>query len=402
MKAYNDYMDNISVSDTMHRRFVLCATNARPERCPFTVRRYATAFACLAVILLGVLTVPRLLPDNVTPITGPSQQPEATGPTITEPGGSGKHNDSLSSATIIDGSDYAQADSSYVTPSPGSCLYFIEVQKAMEEYAGTDTMLFLAIDIFPAEGKTEVTEEEIQAEANRLSAAGYRIGYSEAWTYRGQGEKVPYTFLSGLFTVEELENYKASPDYGYAFRFAHNGDGSAVKVDTSAFESPDKDLDLTEAYADPDFGAYLPGDLPSGFAFETARRSINQESNSLYATWHKGLGYIEWRVSLFEEDDKARLTSVADTQNYDLALYPIPRADSVPDELRIIVNNPIFRIEDLTLEVVQARAYEVSDAGDEPGYRMHFCVLYGNTLVELNVKGATPEAVFEMLPQITK
>ncbi len=56
----------------------------------------------------------------------------------------------------------------------------------------------------------------------------------------------------------------------------------------------------------------------------------------------------------------------------------------------------------MSLEVVQTRAYEVSDAGDEPGYRMRFGVLYGDILVELNVKGAAPEAIFEMLGQIVK
>ncbi|HBD86427.1 MAG TPA: hypothetical protein DC001_03270, partial [Clostridiales bacterium] len=80
--------------------------------------------------------------------------------------------------------------------------------------------------------------------------------------------------------------------------------------------------------------------------------------------------------------------------------YPIPRGESVPRELWEIVNDPIFRIEDLTLEVVQARAYEVSDAGDISGPRMRFGVLYGDILVEINVKGASPEAVFEMLQQI--
>ena len=400
MKAYNEYMDRISVPDTLHRRFISCAADRKTSRRPMAVRRYATAFACLAVILLGVLSVPRLFPNTVAPATDSSQQPEASGPAITEPNGSEKDNDSLSLANIVDGSDYARADSSYAAPSPGKCLYFIEVQKAMEEYAGTDTMLFLAIDIFPADNQTELTDEEIQSEADRLSTLGYRVGYSKAWTYKGEGEEVPYTFLSGLFTVEELKNFQVSPDYGYAFRFAHNGDGSAVTVDTSVFKSPGKDLDLTAAYADPDFGAYLPQELPAGFTFETAHRTTGPESNSMFASWHKSLGYIEWRVSPFEEDEKSRLTSVADTKNYDLSLYPIPRADSVPDNLRIIVNNPIFRIEDLTLEAVRARAYEVSDAGDEPGYRMHFSVLYGDILIEINVKSAPPEAVFKMLQQI--
>ena len=402
MKAYNEYPENTSVSDTLHSRFLSCAADAGPTRRPTIVKRCATVFACLAVILLGVLTVPHLLPNNVIPIVAPSQQPESTAPAIAEPGGSEKHDDDLSSTAIIDGSDYTQADSSYMIPSPGSCLYFMEVRKAMMEYSGTGTMLFPAIDIFPAEGQSEATKEEIQAEAERLSALGYRIGYSKAWTYKGQGEKVPYTFLSGLFTVEELENFNANSDYGYAFRFTHNGDGSAVKADTSAFESSSNELDLTAARADPDFGAYLPGDLPSGFAFESAARVNNRGKNSLNAIWTKGMSYIEWHVSALKNDGEGRITSVTDTKNYDLSFYPIPRADSVPDDLREIVNDPIFHSGELTQEAVQARAYEVSDAGDEPGYRMRFGVLYGDMLVEVYVKGAAPEAIFQILQQIKK
>ncbi|NLD50762.1 MAG: hypothetical protein GX660_26780, partial [Clostridiaceae bacterium] len=86
--------------------------------------------------------------------------------------------------------------------------------------------------------------------------------------------------------------------------------------------------------------------------------------------------------------------------NYDLSLYPIPRADSVPDELREIVNNPVFLIDELTLDTVRARTYEISDSGDEPGARMRFGVLYGDILVELSIKGATPEAMFEILQKI--
>jgi hypothetical protein len=71
-------------------------------------------------------------------------------------------------------------------------------------------------------------------------------------------------------------------------------------------------------------------------------------------------------------------------------------------QLRKIVDNPIFLIDDLTLDTVRARTYEVSDSGDEQGPRMRFSVLYGDTLVKLNVKGATPEAMFEILQQIKK
>jgi len=111
---------------------------------------------------------------------------------------------------------------------------------------------------------------------------------------------------------------------------------------------------------------------------------------------------ISWQVLLLKDNDKTRITSVTDTKNYDLALYPIPRADSVPDELREIVGNPIFLIDELTLDTVRARSYQVSDSGDEQGPRMQFSVLYQDVLVELSVKGVSPEVMFDILQQIKK
>ena len=106
-------------------------------------------------------------------------------------------------------------------------------------------------------------------------------------------------------------------------------------------------LSLDEARADADFGPYIPKTLPEGFGFENANRFINQERNTLFVNWTKGRSYISWQVSILKDNDKTRITSVTDTKNYDLALYPIPRADSVPNELREIVHNPIFLIDKL-------------------------------------------------------
>ncbi|MHB8065451.1 MAG: hypothetical protein ACYDG2_23030 [Ruminiclostridium sp.] len=161
-------------------------------------------------------------------------------------------------------------------------------------------------------------------------------------------------------------------------------------------------LGLDEARADADFGAYVPISLPEGFVFEDSLRYKNQVQDALFVNWAMGMGYINWRISMLDESDKMRITSIADTRNYDLSFYPIPRADSVPDELREIVNNPIFLSDELTFEAIQARTYEVSDSGDGPGLRMQFSVLYGDILVELNVKGASSEAIFDILQQIKK
>ena len=93
-------------------------------------------------------------------------------------------------------------------------------------------------------------------------------------------------------------------------------------------------------------------------------------------------------------------TAVADLEQYDLSLYPIPRADSVPEELREVVDHPIFQKEELCQEAVQRRAYTVEDAGDSQGPRMSFGVRYGDMVVELSAKGVDPGWVYAQLASL--
>ena len=154
---------------------------------------------------------------------------------------------------------------------------------------------------------------------------------------------------------------------------------------------------LTEAKAEPDFGSYLPSEIPAGFGDASIYRFKFQNSNFLTAMWSKGLDDLSWVVTPYTEEDAHRLTNVDDKENYDLSLYPIPRADSVPDELREIVNDPIFEAEELTLEAVYCRAYKVDDAGDTNGWRMKFSVKYGDVIVSVSTKGVDPEWVYQQL-----
>ena len=154
---------------------------------------------------------------------------------------------------------------------------------------------------------------------------------------------------------------------------------------------------LAEAQAEPDFGRYMPSELPAGFGDATIYRFKFQDSNFLTAMWSKGLDDLSWVVDHYTEEDAHRLTSVDDKKNYDLSLYPIPRADSVPDELREIVDNPIFEAEKLTLEAVYCRAYKVNDEGDTDGWRMRFSVKYGDVIVSVSTKGVDPEWMYQQL-----
>ena len=107
-------------------------------------------------------------------------------------------------------------------------------------------------------------------------------------------------------------------------------------------------------------------------------------------------------ISRFTEEDAERLVIPAERERYDLSLYPIPRAQSVPDELRQVVNHPVFDAEDLTPELVQARAERLQDAGDTDGWRMTFSVRYGDYLVSVRSKGVTPQWLYRQLSSIPK
>lgn len=140
---------------------------------------------------------------------------------------------SPSDTKIIIDSFKGDTDSSscYVTPNPGEYYCFVDVDRVRKENKNENVDFLLGFDIF--NGKSELTEEEKEAEYQRLVKAGYRLYKATCWTYEGEGEKVEQNVVVGLFTESELADFDVNPDYGYAFRFVTNGDGSPVSIDES-------------------------------------------------------------------------------------------------------------------------------------------------------------------------
>ncbi|HBK85801.1 MAG TPA: hypothetical protein DDZ53_07215 [Firmicutes bacterium] len=415
MKAYNEYMHKMSVSDTLHQRLVSCVADARPVRRPITIRRYAAAFACLAVVLISVFIMPRLTQHNVAPTQdvafskyafvfnkGNAQRVKAN---IHIPGHFWQDLTAEElHAVFPDLRDRRTitATANFQSDDNGAALFNIDAHALSA--SGLRTYIQVAPDKvevdYRLEGKTEVsdvlgtavtagyfeTEPNSKGLRNVIYFATFKLS-----------DVAYYVELSGTEVEKEALQNEISE---LIFLLIKGGVANLDVFHPVVPELRDDRLSLDEARADADFGAYLPVTLPNGFVFEDALRYINQEQDVLFVSWTKGMGYINWRVSLLEDHDKTRITSVADKKHYDLSLYPIPRADSVPDDLREIVDNPIFLSEELTLEVVQTRAYEISDAGDEPGHRMRFSVLYGDILVEISAKGVSPDAMVNILQQI--
>lgn len=195
-----------NVDDTLLTRYHERTTYQRKSK-PWT--KYGAIAACLCLVILSFFALnTRFAKDGL--LTGE----------IYKAGGK-----------VIASFPSGSSSSCYATPQPGTWFCFTEVTNALKKYAEKDVTYFLAIDIFTETEALDADSKEIIPELKRLSKSGYHVGYAEAWTYQGQGEKVPYTYVAGYFTAEDLQSFNASKDFGYAFHFPTNGDGSPISSD---------------------------------------------------------------------------------------------------------------------------------------------------------------------------
>lgn len=155
-----------------------------------------------------------------------------------------------------------------------------------------------------------------------------------------------------------------------------------------------------EAMADEKFGDYVPADVPDGFAFEDAWREWGRGRDYLTLFWYGY--YTSISIDIWDADTWGdfTLTDPADRERYDVNLYTIPYADSVPEEYRQEFDNPVFAIEEVTPEVIAARMrYVDGDSGDVDGWRGDFSVYYEseNVLVRYSLDGVTPQEAYDLI-----
>ncbi len=170
------------------------------------------------------------------------------------------------------------------------------------------------------------------------------------------------------------------------------------KIDLSSLEHPiiprlkDEVLKENELLKEENFGEYMI--LPKGYVFNSGRRVITQHDDYLYASWSKESGYFEIKIYKLRDKDKARIVKdIKQKELYDLSLYPIPRAETVPESLREIVDNPIFKIEDLNRKILSKRK----------GNYIVFSTLYGdNIIIEVRGKGLNLEKLLRGLKEKIK
>lgn len=164
----------------------------------------------------------------------------------------------------------------------------------------------------------------------------------------------------------------------------------------------DRYVTVAEAREDPDFGAYVPAAGPDGLEEDFARRYKFEDSTDyLLVSWMGGSGEaygdLQWIASPVTDEALTRVVSPDERERYDVSLYPVPWFSSVPEAFRMTFENPVFRIGDLTRELVEARAH----ASDDGPVLTHFSVLYDtDVLVRVVSKGVDPGWLYEALKSL--
>ena len=415
MKGYNDYMDTISVDAALHEKIMNHMTQGpAPQKQRRLIYRYAGIAACMVILLLCVL------------MAGGSGNGDINGVTPYPLYALTLNNvDSQMSASriFIDGHFWHELTNEQLQALLPDFGFPVS---ATANYYGDGSLFSIVLYEVSDNGDAAMHNEffirtEIQfAPGAIISCAIYDYEPIESYV-----SGVPV--VAGALDFEPNDGvalYIASfklDGIAYEIKLHDNDTGydgvnrlTALvneiirngAVDLSVLGDPvipelrNERLTLNEALIDPDFGAYLPENVPSQFVFESAQRFINQTANSLIASWHTSsprTNSIRWQISKPTAHDLERIVYASEREKYDMSLYSIPLADSVPAELTEYVFNPVFLAEELTLDIIQARAGLGGRRGDAAGGHMLFSVFYGDVVIEISINGLSPEQVWEML-----
>lgn len=160
---------------------------------------------------------------------------------------------------------------------------------------------------------------------------------------------------------------------------------------------------LNQARQEEEFAPYLPAENMPGYGEFYGRLSWQEGSyHDLFVRWSRGYDDVEVAVCRCPEKGYSTVDAAA-TEQYDVRLYDIPWSESVPEEYRDTVYDPVFRAEDMSFSVVQARTLYRNDTGEGRKASIRLGVLHPDgTVVRYTCKGLTAEQVWAMVePTLT-
>jgi hypothetical protein len=180
------------------------------------------------------------------------------------------------------------------------------------------------------------------------------------------------------------------------------------KADLSVFENPnipenllEGRLTLEDAYADPDFGMYIPKNIPSdSFTRCRFRPEVQRTWGVLLISLECEIenNSLSWVVSEISSDFMdiihENIVSPDEREKFDLSLFSTPWGA----EAMGVLQSPVFRAEDLTFDLLKTRTFLCEQQG---WLVWSLAVLLDNDIfLQVYSAGITPEQMWEMLESV--
>lgn len=266
------------------------------------------------------------------------------------------------------------------------------MEAAQELYSMAEANDQMADGATPEEGSFELEEAQQDEGADQAQAEALSVMEAKAGGTAGSlsepreegAEQERNSLVQGSYNDTEDEAVLTSP--------------TSDSLITECVEKigPQMELPWEVARTDAVYGHYVDVQVPEGYSYSSGTRS----EQTLHVIWHKGMTE-EIRISCQHADESVSgwLVDTDNPEEYDLGLYTIPWADSMPGELRQKIESATFRPDQISQEIVTARSYQVeSDQGDVSGWRTQIAILYSNNvLVEIRSKGPSPEEIYALI-----
>ncbi|WP_308755176.1 hypothetical protein [uncultured Anaerotruncus sp.] len=182
---------------------------------------------------------------------------------------------------------------------------------------------------------------------------------------------------------------------------AREASAPPAEADRDFLPSGVRDLTYAEALGDPDFGGCVPQELAEGVAMREASRGVD----FLFISFEQAVGSAEYRelvlsISRAEPGDEGRAVDIGAVESYDVHLYEIPWADSVPAEYRETFDHPLFFAEDLSPQVLARRVYDHREPGDEHVAADFSVLCEGGLTVRVMARNIDALALFGLLESL--
>lgn len=170
-----------------------------------------------------------------------------------------------------------------------------------------------------------------------------------------------------------------------------------------------KEITLAQAMTYEVVGDCLPTVWPSGGEITRVYGNDIEGGETVTMGWTYVNGWDTFLLSVDNLGDTLPdavedcLVDQTKPETYDVRLYEIPYADTVPEEYLQVFTDPVFRADDFDGDCVEARMASFSDAGDTDTPRGNFRVLYRSganyVLVRFNGRGDADE-ILTMLESV--